>query len=251
MRTADGRRRSISVFFPAYNDAMTIGGLVECAYRAVGRLTDDYEVIVVNDGSPDNTREVLEELRTRYPDLRVVEHPVNRGYGGALRSGFQAATKELVFYTDGDAQYDPSEMAQLAAAMNGCDIVNGYKIKRGDHWSRIVIGRVYHWFTGVVFGLPIRDVDCDFRMIRREALGKVDLTSDTGAICVEMVHKFARSGATFHEVPVHHYTRQHGASQFFKPTRLLRTFQSLVKLWWQLVVKPQFSQSPRRTRTRP
>ena len=131
-------------------------------------LSDDYEVIVVEDGSPDHTGALLDEMATVYPWLKVVHHPRNRGYGGALRSGFAAASKELVFYTDGDAQYDPREMAQLWERMgDGVDLVNGYKISRSDPLHRIIIGRVYHHVVKRLFGLKVRDVDCDFRLMRR------------------------------------------------------------------------------------
>ena len=104
----------------------------------------------------------------RYPNLRVVTHPQNRGYGGALRSGFANATKELIFYTDGDAQYDPREWAVLYAALaEGVDMVNGYKIHRNDPINRKIIGRLYHHVVSIAFGLKLRDVDCDFRLVRR------------------------------------------------------------------------------------
>src|SRR5688500_13991762 len=129
MGTAPG----ISAFFPAYNDAGTIASMVVSTLSTLEQLTDDYEVIVVNDGSEDHTGEVLAELVARDERVRVVDHGRNRGYGAALRSGFEAATKELIFYTDGDAQYDPRELALLLPALSpDVDIVNGYKIARSD-----------------------------------------------------------------------------------------------------------------------
>src|SRR5262249_8678183 len=125
---------SLSVMFPAYNDAATIGKLVDYSAQLLPLIAEDYEIVVVNDGSPDHTAEVLAERAGRYPFLKVVSHPVNRGYGAALRSGFEAATKELLFYTDGDGQYDPTELVVLLPHIEGCGLVNGYKIKRGDNW---------------------------------------------------------------------------------------------------------------------
>src|SRR3989304_5848700 len=152
----------ISVFFPAYNDGGTIGSMVTEAIATLKRLTDDYEVIVVNDASSDRTQEVVEDLSDVYPQLRVVRHEKNRGYGGALRSGFAAATKELVFYTDGDAQYDPREIKLLYPWMRpGVDLVNGYKIERNDPTERIIIGRLYQYIIKLLFGLRLKDVDCD------------------------------------------------------------------------------------------
>src|SRR5207253_10015264 len=131
----------VSVFFPAYNDSGTIASMVIRAVKAASELTTDYEVIVVNDGSADATAEIADELARTYPRVRVVHHPINRGYGGALQTGFRSASKEWIFYTDGDAQYDPAELALLwARASEAVDLVNGYKISRSDPLHRIVIG---------------------------------------------------------------------------------------------------------------
>ena len=231
---------SISAFFPAYNDGGTIPSMVLTALMALRQVTDDFEIIVVNDGSADYTAEVLDELAQRVPELRVIHHPQNRGYGGALRTGFAAATKEWVFYTDGDAQYNPLELVNLVEAVTPeVDVVNGYKIARNDPLSRKVIGRVYHHFVKLMFGFKLRDVDCDFRLIRRALFDKVALKSDSGTICLEMVKKFQDAGYRFVEVPVHHFHRQYGVSQFFNWRRLLRTARQLSALWWELVVRQE------------
>lgn len=222
----------ISVFFPAFNDEGSIGSLVEDALAVLPTLADDYEVIVVNDGSSDRTAEVLEEIARREPRLRVVHHGVNRGYGAALRTGFASATKELVFYTDGDGQYDVKELAQLRPLLvPGVDIVNGYKIQRADRWRRKAIGAAYNRLTHLLFSIPIRDVDCDFRLMRRGAFDGIELISSSGSICVEMVHKLHRAGRTFAEQPVRHYPRAHGRSQFFTLRRVGRTALELFGLW--------------------
>ncbi|MGE3268358.1 MAG: glycosyltransferase family 2 protein [Chloroflexota bacterium] len=228
---------SISAFFPAYNDAGTIASMVVTADRTLRSLTDDYEVIVVNDGSPDHTAEVLADLQTRYPKLRVVTHVKNRGYGGALRSGFANATKELVCYTDGDAQYDPREFALLAEHLrDDVDMVQGYKIQRNDPMHRIVIGKLYHTVVRTMFGLPIRDVDCDMRLIRRRVFDTVELTQDSGVICVELMTKITQAGFKIVEVPVHHYHRAYGQSQFFNFERVGRVGIGLIRLWMKLVL---------------
>ncbi len=222
----------ISVFFPAFNDEGSIGSLVEDALAVLPALADDYEVIVVNDGSSDRTAEVLDEIARREPRLRVVHHGVNRGYGAALRTGFASATKELVFYTDGDGQYDVRELAALRPLLApGVDIVNGYKIQRADRWRRKAIGAAYNRLAHLLFSIPIRDVDCDFRLLRRRAFEGVELFSSSGSICVELVHKLHRAGRVFAEVPVHHYPRAHGRSQFFTLRRVGRTALDLLGLW--------------------
>ena len=239
------KKPGISVFFPAYNDAGTIASLVVLADRTLKKLTDDYEVIVVNDGSADHTAQVLSELEAVYPVLRTVHHPTNLGYGSALRTGFASATKDLIFYTDGDAQYDVRELEQLLPLMTAnVDVVNGYKISRSDPLHRVVIGKIYCWIIKLTFGIKIKDVDCDFRLVRRASYNRVRLYSTSGTICVEMVKTFQDAGLKFAECPVHHYHRAYGKSQFFNFKRLFKTFRDLSRLWWRLVVKRQAQLAP-------
>jgi glycosyltransferase involved in cell wall biosynthesis len=238
---------SISVFFPAYNDGGTIASMVLEALRTCARLTTDYEVIIGDDASTDYTADVLDDLAAHYPQVRVLHHPRNLGYGGNVRSGFAAATKELVFYTDGDAQYDPRELALLYPNMTPyVDIVQGYKIERNDPLVRIIIGRIYHWMVKILFGLRVRDTDCDFRLIRKSALDRFELRSTSGTICVELVKKLQDTGAHFAEVPVHHYHRVYGRSQFFNFPRIWRTGVQLLALWFELVVQRRHLRKARR-----
>ena len=239
-------RPSLSIFFPAYNDAGTIASLALIAHMTARELTDDYEVIVVNDGSPDHPGLLLDEMARHFSWLRVVHPAKNRGYGGALRSGFGAAAKDLVFYTDGDAQYDPREMVRLFEALApDVDFVNGYKIGRSDPPHRIVIGRLYHTFVRAVFGLRLRDVDCDFRLMRRAVFDKVTLTRSSGVICVELMKKVQDHGFRIAQVPVHHYHRSYGRSQFFNVRRVGRTLFDLARLWMELVVRKEHLAPPR------
>ena len=229
---------SLSIFFPAYNDAGTIASLVITAFQTAAKLTPSYEIIVVNDGSSDATGLILDELARVYPQLKIVTHPANRGYGGALRSGFASASKDAIFYTDGDAQYDPAELELLWPKMlANVDLVNGYKISRSDPWHRVVIGRIYHHAVKMMFGLRVRDVDCDFRLMRRAIFDRVRLEKNSGVICLEMMKKIQDAGFTIVEAPVHHYHRSHGTSQFFNFRRVVRTGIDVLKLWYALVVR--------------
>ena len=237
MQVAQRRTPSLSVFFPAYNDAGTIASLVIQAVQVAGRLTPDFEVIVVNDGSKDATAEIADELARTYPNVRVVHHPINRGYGAALRSGFASASKDLIAYTDGDGQYDPSEFEALWNQLtDDADMVTSWKISRSDPLHRIVIGKLYHHVVRLLFRLRVRDVDCDFRLMRREIFDRVRLEKDTGVICLEMMRKIQDAGFHVREVPVHHYHRAHGKSQFFNFTRVFWTGVDVMKLWLELVV---------------
>jgi glycosyltransferase involved in cell wall biosynthesis len=228
----------LSVFFPAYNDSGTIASMVIRAVQAASELTPDYEVIVVNDGSRDATPDILDELARTYPCVRVIHHPKNRGYGGALQTGFRSATKELIFYTDGDAQYDPAELAALWERLTPeTDLVNGYKISRSDPMHRIIIGRIYHHVVRLMFGLSVRDVDCDFRLMRRTIFDRIDLRKTSGVICLEMMKKIEDAGFQIVEVPVHHYHRAFGKSQFFNFPRIAKTAVDVLRLWFALVIR--------------
>jgi glycosyltransferase involved in cell wall biosynthesis len=232
-----GKPVGLSFFFPAYNDGGTIASLVIRAVHAIARLTPDFEIIIVNDGSRDATAEIADELARTYPQVKVVHHTQNRGYGGALRTGFATATKDLIAYTDGDAQYDPNEIEVLWKTLTpDADMVNGYKISRADPLHRIVIGRLYHHTVKFLFRLQVRDVDCDFRLMRREIFDRVRLERDTGVICLEMMRKIQDAGFRIVETPVHHYHRTHGRSQFFNFRRIFWTGVDVMKLWVQLVV---------------
>ena len=230
--------KGLTIVFPAYNDAGTIPSMVIGARLVARQLASDYEIVVVNDGSTDHTAQVLSEMETTFRELRVIHHASNRGYGGALRTGFEAATKELIFYTDGDAQYDPREMKLLFDVWdNASDFVNGKKIGRSDPIHRAVIGRVYHWCVRLAFGLSISDVDCDFRLFSRRIFDKVQLTKDSGVICVELMKKVQDYGFRIQEVPVHHFHRAYGKSQFFNFSRIGKTLLDLVRLWVELVIR--------------
>lgn len=232
------KKHSLSIFFPCYNDAGTIGSLVQSADSVARQLTDDYEIIIIDDGSTDSSRELLKDLKPKYPRLVLVLHEQNGGYGAALRSGFHNATKELVFYTDGDGQYDVHDLRKLFPIMQeGVDVVNGYKILRNDPLHRVIIGTLYLRLMRLLFNFHIRDVDCDFRLIRRGVFDKIKLRHNSGVICLELVKKLELAGYRFAEFPVHHYHRTYGRSQFFNFPRLFRTLVNITRLWYELMIK--------------
>jgi hypothetical protein len=244
-------RVALSVLFPAYNDAENLRLLIPRAMQTLRVITPDFEVIVVDDGSTDKTPDILQEMLGQFPALRVVRHSVNRGYGAALRSGFEAASKPLVFYTDGDGQYDVGELRELLARLaDGVDVVNGYKIRRADSLHRRLIGRAYHGLIKLLFGLRVRDVDCDFRLLRREVLEAVSLTCSSGAIGAELMTQIERAGFHIEEVPVHHYPRQSGKSQFFRVGPVTRMIGDVLRLWARLVLLKQEPTGAARRRAR-
>jgi glycosyltransferase involved in cell wall biosynthesis len=254
MRSSElsGERPEISACLLCYNDAETIGAMVEQAGLALDELGTEGEIVVVDDGSSDGSDERLRELAQKEPRLRVVTHPTNRGYGGAIRSVLSSANGEWVFYTDGDGQYDPHELVLLARACEpGTDVVQGYKRDRADSLLRRVVG--WAWMVGVRLGFRpgIRDPDCDFRLMRGSYLDSVQLRVNSGAITVELVRKLRDAGANFLELEVSHFERRSGSSQFFKPRRVVHTLWDVFSLWITLVVLPALMPSASRRELRP
>ncbi len=237
---------SLTIFFPCYNDGGTIATMIIRAMQVARTVTDDFEILVINDGSQDDSALILEEMARVYTGfVRVMHETRPSGYGGVLRKGFASAQKEWIFYTDGDAQYDPRELSVLVDRIDdGVDMVNGYKIKRHDPLVRIWIGLAYQYFVKLIFGLVIRDVDCDFRLMRRSIFDAVTLESRSGTITFEMVKKIQDTGFCIGEAPVHHYYRQYGVSQFFNIPRVLRTLVDLLGWWWRLVVRKEHLKAP-------
>lgn len=200
-------------------------------------LTKNYEIIVIDDGSTDRSRRLLMDYKKKFKKLRLIFHPKNRGYGGVLKTGFESARNDLIFYTDGDGQYDVGELAMLWSLMSDdVNFVNGIKIERNDYSYRVVLGNMYALFVRWAFYLPTYDVDCDFRLIKRSLIKKVKLTCNSGAVCVELVKKSQQVGARIRQVSVHHYPRKYGQSQFFRPKRLVHTAYELGLLWWKVAL---------------
>lgn len=230
-------KQSISIFLPCYNDEKSIAKLVNDALITAKKLTNNYEVIVVDDGSTDKSQEILKNLAQKHFHFKPVYHTKNQGYGGALKTGFRTASKDLIFYTDGDGQYDVKELPILLNLMtDNINFVNGIKMTRHDASYRIVIGNLYSLIARWLFWLPVYDVDCDFRLIKKNLLNKIILESNSGSICVELVKKGQRAGGKFRQVSVHHYERRFGHSQFFNPKHLFSTFKELTLLWLRLMV---------------
>lgn len=237
---------SISAFFPCLDDEATIAAMVTAAVETIAEVGAEGEVIVVNDGSTDRSQEVLEELSDSQSSLRIVVHEHSRGYGGALLSGFAGATKQWVFYTDGDGQFDPTELALLVDhAGADVDVVQGVRRRRAESPVRRLGGRLYHRLTVMLFGLKIRGADSDFRLIRRSLLERVELSQRSGVIGIEMVRKFQDAGATFVKVPIHHYPRRHGRSHRVRMADGPRTSWDLLRLWFRLIVRREGRRSAR------
>ena len=226
-----GSHGSISVFFPMHDEEGNIEPQVETALEVLRGYTDDFEVIVVNDGSKDRTGEIADRLQAEHPEVRVVHHEHNRGYGGAVKSGFEAATKELVFFTDGDRQFDLREIGLLLERIEDHDVVIGYRMKRSDPLHRSLNTFCWHKLVRLLFGLKVRDIDCAFKLFRREVLEKIGRLETEGAVLsTELLVKISRAGFRMAEVGVHHYPRPTGQQSGASLRVIARAFRELAGL---------------------
>ena len=229
------KRYSISAFFPVYNDWGTISSMVLMVKGVLEKIASDYEIILIDDGSKTLTKVVLGELSGRIEKLKIITHDKNKGYGGALKTGISNSKFDWIFYTDGDGQYNPRELELLVNKLDDdIDIVNGYKISRSDPVYRKIIGRIYHNLTRLMFKFRIRDIDCDFRLMKKKIFDNITLEYNSGIICVEMITKISNEGYKFAEVPVHHYYRMSGKSEFFNVKRIVKVGIDLLRLWFKI-----------------
>jgi glycosyltransferase involved in cell wall biosynthesis len=221
---------SISVFFPCYNEQENVGRTVEKALEVMQKLNADFEVIIVDDGSSDGTGQIADEIAGRDGRVKVVHHEGNLGYGAALQSGFKAATKELVFYTDGDGQFNINEMPPLITQMEQYDIVSCYRLNRQDSIIRKINGWCWTRLVCLMFGLKIRDIDCAFKLYKRQIFDKIELSSTGALIDAEILARAARKGYRITQKGVHHYPRTSGAQSGANLRVILRAFKELFKL---------------------
>jgi glycosyltransferase involved in cell wall biosynthesis len=221
---------SISVFFPCYNEEANVAAVVEKACAVLDELDADYEVIVVNDGSSDGTARIADEIATKNAAVQVVHHPRNLGYGAALQSGFKAANKDIVFYTDGDGQFDISEMPALLGLIDDYDIVSCYRLNRQDSIIRKINAWGWTKLVCMLFGLKVRDIDCAFKLYRRHIFDGMELCSSGALIDAEVLARAARKGCTIAQRGVHHFPRTAGSQTGANLKVILRAFVELFKL---------------------
>ncbi|MHC4326701.1 MAG: glycosyltransferase family 2 protein [Planctomycetota bacterium] len=221
---------SISVFFPCYDEQENVGRTIEKALAVLEKLDADFEVIIIDDGSTDDTGRITDEIAGRDNRIRVVHHRHNLGYGAALQSGFKAATKELVFYTDGDGQFDIDEMPPLLKLMEQHDIVTCYRLNRRDSVIRKINGWCWTKLVCLLFGLKIRDIDCAFKLYKRDIFDNIKLSSTGALIDTEILARAARKGYSMTQKGVHHYPRTAGAQSGANMRVILRAFKELLVL---------------------
>ncbi len=227
---------SVSAVLPAYNEEALIGATATTMAEVLGGLVDDYEVIVVNDGSRDRTREIVEGLAAKNPHIRCVSHAVNRGYGEALKTGFSAAAKDLIFLTDGDKQFDVREIERFLPHAERADLVIGYRAPRRDPFVRLLYARGWRFLVTLLFGYAARDIDCAFKLFRRAVWNRIHVHSGGATFSAELLIKARRCGYRFVELPVTHLPRTAGRPTGGNPRVIARAFRDL--LWLRLHLDP-------------
>lgn len=233
-RAAGGVPGGLSVVFPAFNEAANIRRAIAHAIEVLDGLGLDFEVIVVDDGSSDQTRALAEEAAARDPRVRAVHHPRNRGYGAALKTGILASTRERVFFTDADLQFDMAEITRLLDLADAADIIAGYRAPRSDPWARRLNAWAWGRLVSALFDLQVRDVDCAFKIFSRRVFDRVPVTSVGAFVNTEILVRARAEGFTLLQVPVSHYPRQAGTQTGANPRVIARAFWELGSLYGEL-----------------
>ena len=221
---------SISVFLPCYNEQDNVTRITEQAVGVLEKLNVDFEVIIVNDGSSDDTGQIADKIADRDSRVKVVHHPSNLGYGAALQSGFKAAAKDLVFYTDGDGQFDINEMPPLLPLMEQYDIVSCYRLNRQDNLIRKINAWCWTKLVCLLFGMKIRDIDCAFKLFKKEIFSRIELLSTGALIDTEILARAVGAGFSVTQKGVHHYPRTAGAQTGANLKVIFRAFKELFEL---------------------
>lgn len=226
---------ALSVFFPCHNEEGNVENLTKRCQDYLPKIADDFEIIIVNDGSKDRTKEIADRLASEDPRVRPIHHEVNKGYGGALQSGFEAAKHPYVFFTDGDGQFAIEDLEPFAKAiLEGADAAVGYRINRKDPLHRRLNAWAWTSLVNLLFSLKIRDVDCAYKLIRRDKLEGLTLKSEGALISTELLARLRKRGCKFVELPVEHHARTAGEQSGGNPLVILRAFKELFKFYGEL-----------------
>jgi glycosyltransferase involved in cell wall biosynthesis len=235
------RLDSLSFFFPALNEEDNVAPIVEEALAVLPRLADDLEITVVDDGSSDRTGAIADELARKDPRVRVIHHGTRRGYGGAVRSGLRSATKSWIFFTDGDRQFALEDLGLLIAASEGVDAVVGYRKKRADPARRLFVAWIYNHLIRLLFDGGWRDVDCAFKLFRRDIFERVPLErvqSQGAFFSPELLITLRRAGIRTRQVGVRHFPRTAHEAKGASPRVILRAIRDLLRLRIRLWLRP-------------
>ena len=222
---------SLTVFFPCHNEKANLDRVLDQALRVVPQVAEEYEIIIIDDGSDDGTEQFISKRARQDPPIRLIRHPVNRGYGEALKSGFRSARMQWVFYTDGDGQFDLAELPLLVEQSSSADIVSGYRLNRADplyrKWNAFIFGMACRLFLG----LNVPDIDCAFKLYRRDIFDRLTLTTTGAMIDAEILAKASRAGRRIITIPVSHHPRIAGTQSGAKLKVILKAMREFWVLW--------------------
>jgi len=222
---------SLSVFFPCFNEEKNIGPLVKKIHKLLPEISKTYEIIIINDGSADGTSAVLNKLVKEMAYIRVVNHNVNRGYGAALRSGIKAAKYKWVFFTDGDGQFNVSELKKFIPHTSEYSVVIGYRINRAEGNIRAINAKFFRIFINLLFRVGVQDIDCAYKLMKTSLVQSLKLQSNGAMISAEMLYRLKKKGIEFKQVPVKHYLRQYGQPTGNNPRVIIKAGVEAFKLY--------------------
>jgi glycosyltransferase involved in cell wall biosynthesis len=225
---------SLSIVVPAFNEEGNITEVIGRISKVAERLFDEHELIVVDDGSTDRTGELVRRAAAADPRIRLIQHPRNKGYGEALGSGFRAARMDLVFFTDADNQFDPDELEAFLPWVDRADVVAGYRLNRQDPPVRRIAAHLWNALVRVLFYVPVRDIDCAFKLFRRSAIQALDLESVGPMFNTELMVKLGRGGFAIVELGVTHFPRTEGRARGIHPQTVWLAFRELIRMYRRL-----------------
>lgn len=228
------RPLSLTIFYPCYNEEANVERVTRAAVAAGRKVCDDLEVLIVNDGSRDKTAEIADRLAAEIPQVRAVHNSPNRGYGGALQRGFREATKNWIFYTDGDGQFDFEEIPKILPLLETHDIISCYRIDRKDPLMRKLNAKAWSTLVNMLFHIGLRDIDCAFKIYPRTFIERIQMHSTGALIDTEMLAKARNLKLKIAQMGVHHYPRTAGQQTGANFKVILRAFRELFKLYRQI-----------------
>lgn len=225
---------SLSLFYPCYNEEKNVESAIINALEVLPKVANKYEIIIVNDGSGDKTRKFAENMATAHKEVKVINHPQNRGYGAALKTGFANSQYEWVFFTDGDLQFDLNQIGEFLPFTNAYQVIIGYRPHRAEGRMRALNARLFKVFVDLLFRLRVKDIDCAFKLINNEALKKISLESDGAMISAELLYKLKKAGYKFKQLPVKHYPRKHGSPTGSNLKVIIKAGKEMIRLYARL-----------------
>ena len=239
------KKYNISFFFPAFNDEGTIALMVEDAKKVLNEVADNYEIIIIDDGSPDNSGLIADKMAKKYETVKVIHHKYNLGYGAALKSGFANAKYDLIFYTDGDHQFDISELKSFMPYIEEYDLIAGYRTTRAYSNSKIrkFSSEVYNFFIKLVFGLDYKDLDCAFKLMKKDVVKNSEDFINSAFICAILFYEAKKNNKKIMQLPVSHYKRQYGTSSSFSFWFIIKSVIELFEAVWNVKFREKVYES--------